>query len=65
MNGPIGFDRIPAMDTAAGEQPEALEQKTFLVVLRAPSSARFAPEEGQEIFLPDVPGIAGLQEPSG
>jgi hypothetical protein len=59
MNGPIGFDRIPAMDTAAGEQREALEQKTFLVVLRAPSSARFAPEEGQEIFLPDVPGIAG------
>jgi len=30
-----------------------------MVVLRAPSSARFKPEEGQEISLSNLPGIAG------
>jgi hypothetical protein len=47
------------MDAASGEQREAAEQTTFMVVLRAPSSARFKPEEGQEIFLSNLPGIAG------
>jgi hypothetical protein len=47
------------MDAASGEIREAPEQRTFIIVLRAPSSARFKPEEGQEIFLPNLPGIAG------
>jgi hypothetical protein len=47
------------MDRASREQREATEQRTFIVVLRAPSSARFKPEEGQEFFVPNLPGIAG------
>ena len=47
------------MDTASDKQREATQQRTFVVVLRAPSSARFKPEEGQEFSLPNVPGSAG------
>jgi hypothetical protein len=46
------------MDIASDEY-EVPQKKTFIVVLRARSSARFKPEEGQEISFSGLPGIAG------
>jgi hypothetical protein len=46
------------MGTAVEETHEAPEQRTFVVVLRARSSARYKPEEGEEVLL-SMPGIAG------
>jgi hypothetical protein len=41
------------------EGHEIAEQKTFIVVLRARSSARFKPEEEQQISFSGLPGITG------
>src|SRR5437870_5294458 len=47
------------VDEAVEVQTAADAQKTYVVVLRARSSARFLPENGFETFFGDVPGCAG------
>ncbi|MCA1702087.1 MAG: hypothetical protein LC808_01970 [Actinobacteria bacterium] len=47
------------MEQGAKEEAIVGSQKTYVVVLRARSSARFMPEEGFEVFFGDVPGSAG------
>ena len=47
------------MERGAEEETITDPQKTYVVVIRARSSARFMPGEGFEVYFGDVPGSAG------